>query len=394
MPTRKTKLSAVLVLTGVLLLTCPLSAVDYGKDIFKTDENKAAMLAEKIPATEVLGPLAPVALSPFFGITCLSGSSMLVQKGVLPENSFLQGSDVLSNPAVFMTFLALTILTSVPKLSTASKFFAEATDQVETYAGIISYAVIFMLAAGGTDSEVAIVFKAGIVSFGRNTLLIIALTLNIIVINTVKYFFELLILISPIPLIDAIFEAANKTFAAGLAAVYAFSPGAAFALNVVIFLICLVFFNYARKQIRYFRNIVVSPVLVKMFSIQMPHNRSHRAVQSLLGGGESLFRCFPGRRFGKISKKSLCYLVEKDEQLLLVKPRIIRGPLIEPISGAYKMSLKKGLISNSLILESGTEKTVKLIFSKSYNHDLPEIAYRLEVDIDDAENSGDKKSDG
>ena len=125
----------VLLLTSVLLITNLGMAKDnYSKGLLQSDQQKAQQLTEKYKVKEVLGPLAPVALSPFFGLTCLSGTSILCNKGMLPENEFLMGNDALNNGAVFIIFLALTVITSAPKLFTTSKVFAEAADRLETYA--------------------------------------------------------------------------------------------------------------------------------------------------------------------------------------------------------------------------------------------------------------------
>lgn len=179
--------------------TTAVAASSYSKDSMATDQAKGGQLAKKISATEVLAPLAPVALSPFFGITCLSGTSILCSKGVLPKNDFLMGNRALNNGLVFVVFLALTIATSLPKMTALSKGFAQVIDQVETYAGIISYLAIIYLAGSSQDSGTQhVVYQAGIFSFTRDMLLMIAAVANIIVINTVKYFFEFLVWISPI----------------------------------------------------------------------------------------------------------------------------------------------------------------------------------------------------
>ena len=94
----------------VLLLLCTWLLVDHcfastAKLNLQQDQQKADRLIEKFHVSETLGPLAPVAMSPFFGLTCLSGTSILCNKGVLPENSFLIGNDTLNNGYVFLAFL-------------------------------------------------------------------------------------------------------------------------------------------------------------------------------------------------------------------------------------------------------------------------------------------------
>jgi hypothetical protein len=69
-----------------------------------TEDPLTAVDQEKISALtgslDWLGPLAPIAISPFFGITILSGLSQF-GGDLLPDNSFISNNPVLNNPAVF-----------------------------------------------------------------------------------------------------------------------------------------------------------------------------------------------------------------------------------------------------------------------------------------------------
>jgi hypothetical protein len=361
----------------VLLVSAAGPAQAYDRGEFSLDQQQAEQLAGKIRASEFLGPLAPVALSPFFGITCLSGTSILSSKGFLPENYFLQSSEFLNNPLVFGTFLALTLVTSVPKLTKGSKFFAETADQLEAYAGVITYGVIFLMAGDslvpGGESEV--VYSAGVFAFTKEALLVGVFAINIIVINTVKFFFELLVLLSPLPAVDAFFECCNKMFVTFLSIVYAFSPLAAMLVNIIIFIVCLAMFNWARKNIRYLRNLLLSPVIAKIFGIEEPDPAARRKSAELAGCDNVMCKCFPNRNVGKIKKKDKCFLGRGEDGLVLIRPRLFGGAVCEKID-AEKLTiiLKKGLVSNVLqFCEPSGRIMFKLVFSKSYNGMLDEI---------------------
>ncbi|MBL8854917.1 MAG: hypothetical protein JNK57_13205, partial [Planctomycetaceae bacterium] len=92
------------------------------------------------PAVNLLsdfGPLSPLAMSPFFGITVLSGLSQLenTQWGgaFLADYTMVARNPVLKHPATFWVFLVLTILTSLPRMTKVSKPVAQALDWVESY---------------------------------------------------------------------------------------------------------------------------------------------------------------------------------------------------------------------------------------------------------------------
>lgn len=190
------------------------------------DQQRANALVQTLPLQDVLGSLAPIALSPFFALTCLSGASLLGDAGLLPDSisdNFMMGANSpLNNETVFIGLLFLTLLTAAPKLTKVSKPFAQAVDQLEAYSGIVAAIAVQFLSQVGVDEptsrEVAMVYSAGIITASYSTLLMVFSAINIFVVNSVKFFCEVMILISPIPTVDAIFEAINKAFAAFLIA--------------------------------------------------------------------------------------------------------------------------------------------------------------------------------
>ncbi len=352
--------------------------IGYTRDSAGEDVAAGKELVERIGVEEVMGPLAPVALSPFFGMTCLSGTSILSSKGMLPENSFLTDNSALNNGGVFLAFLGLTIITSIPKLSSGSKIFAEAVDQLETYAGIVSFAVVYLLADFGLDEAAKgadVVYQAGVISFTKETLLLAAALCNIFVINAVKYFFELLVLISPIPLIDAFFEAANKAFAGGLALIYAFSPGAALVIDLILFGLCLLVFGKVWRLLRYYRNILLYPVTGGFLRVRERDIRAARRFGEGAGSERMLCRVFPSRKIGHIKKKSMCYLFGRDDGFVLVGPGLFRGAKFERLArNNVEIDVEKGVFSNRLkFSEPGGKSVFSLIFSHFYDDRLDDI---------------------
>ena len=208
-----------------------------------------------------LGPLAPVALSPFFGITCLSGMSLYGEGWISADNAFLGENSPLHNESVFWTFLVLTALTSVPRFTKVSKPVAQALDRVEAWAGIITLVVLKVLMSRGAPESVDLpevaVMNAGVFSFSSDVLLIIAGAINIFVINAVKFFFEVLIWLTPLPTVDAIFEVCNKSLCAILMAIYGYSPTLATVINLAMFAIAALVFRWAYRRQIFFRTMLI-----------------------------------------------------------------------------------------------------------------------------------------
>ncbi len=378
----------LLILSVLLVLAvglCPPAARAHGsytKDAVATDTAKGGQLVKKASAIQVLAPLAPVALSPFFGLTCLSGTSILCSRGVLPKNDFLMGNPALNNVLVFVVFLALSIATSLPKMTAVSKGFSQAIDQVETYAGIISYGVVIYLAGAGHDAgSQQVVYQAGVISLTRDTLLLMAAATNIIVINTVKYFFEFLVWVSPIPGLDAAFEAANKVVTAMLATIYAFSPYLALLLNLVLFCICLAIFNWTRRRVKYYRVMYGEPLISKLLHKTdfSPPGHIQTRLSAAVDQARPLLRVFPLHKTGKIKKHELCYLVSAKAGLSLVRLRLFRSPKVASLAATgAQIEIRTGLLTNTLEIQSSElQRPATLAFSKVYNSQLDQIAESL-----------------
>ncbi|TWU42857.1 hypothetical protein [Novipirellula artificiosorum] len=237
-------------------------------DFGSADIAAATSWADSLGLADWLGPLAPVALSPFFGVTCLSGLAIWGPDWAT-DNALLGASGPLQNHSLFFVFLALTVLTSLPRLTKVSKPFAQATDRLETYAVIVillAIKVIASLDSPGEDQTEVVMVQLGVVRFTVDTLLAVAMVINVLVINSVKFFFEFMVWLTPIPAIDAIFEFCNKSLCVTLMAVYAFSPTIATILNLAILLVAAIVLRWVSRHIRYYRTMVLDPVVSRVWS--------------------------------------------------------------------------------------------------------------------------------
>lgn len=388
----------------ILLVGCLFLVHFVGQSVAKAaslddEQAKADRLVQAIPVTEVLGPLAPIALSPFFALTCLSGASLLAETGVLPENALLSGNSVLSNGLVFLGLLVLTVVTTLPKLTKVTKPLAQAIDQVEGYSGIIAVLLVQAAASfGGGDNGQEVVYQAGIFSVTLSTLLMAVSVVNIFVINTVKFFFEMMVLLSPFPAVDAAFEAANKAFAAALLGIYAYSPTLATVLNFIIFGISLLMFGWVFRRTVYYKAIFGDPVFgalsESIFGLRRLGPMSTRAPTSVLEGVSSpilIMKVFPISSIDGIKRKARCYLVAGEGRVQVVRPRFLRSPVIVQIDAA-DASVDKGFLTNTISWGSDGN-SVKVAFSRRYNGLLTEIAAVLGCRSEGVDSTRDRPRD-
>ena len=365
---KRFKAGLVLFLIAVFLFSS--GASKYNRKEADKDIARGRVLAEKIAMSDVLGPLAAVSISPYFGITLLSGASMLGEHNLIPTNSFLQNNSVLGNPLVFIVFLLLSGLTSIPKLTTPTKALAESADVLERYAGVIVYATVIAASnLSGPAEQVAVVYQAGIFSFTAQTILILAAACNIVVINTVKFFFELLVLISPIPFLDAIFEAANKTLCGVLIAIYLFNPFLAFVINLILFLLCFLIYKWVYRRVRYLKCILLEPIIIKVLKIKNPLRRHQSKYESLSHSGKALAKVFPLKKIDNIKKKQLCILFNNGDKFEIMTVNFLTTPVFKQVDNISE--IENGIIKSTVEIKfESMDRPIEFAFAKHYSENF------------------------
>jgi len=319
--------------------------------------------------TELLGPLTPLALSPFFGVTCLSAISLWGPEWA-GSSPMLGSNGALRSETIFITFLALTIISSIPRFTKVSKPFAQAVDRLEAYAVIIILLVIKISTSVETaaDEPVAMV-QMGTFSAGLDTFLAIAMIINILVINSVKFFFEFLAWLTPVPFLDAIFELCNKALCLGLMAIYAFSPTLATIINLAFFVVALVLFRWIYRRTLFYRTMVLDPVFARIWP---PHARPRYNELIVFNRAE----------LEKFAAKSRLRLVRGDEEntgWILQETRWWlpqREHVLEPDT---HLKIHLGWIMNSVQFTRNGKKC-SLTFSRRYNEEtLRSLADRMGI---------------
>lgn len=223
-------------------------------------------IAQQLAASEWLGPLAPIALSPFFGLSMLSGLATYGPEWLGQRSGLFSDGSSFNSPGLFWTMLTLAVLTSLPRLTKLSKTLAVACESVEAYSSIIILVAIRLFGSMST-AEVPgvsdVVSSTGVAQAGLTADIVvsIAIAINIIVVNGVKLFLELLIWVVPFPTVDAILEACIKLMCIAMMALYCFSPMLASLLNLTVLAVSCLVFGWIRRLTRFYREIALGPFL-------------------------------------------------------------------------------------------------------------------------------------
>ncbi len=230
--------------------------------------SRASELANSVATTDWLGALSPIALSPFFGMACLCGIALYGPDWLAARSDLFAENSPLANPYLFWSMVVLTILTSIPRFSKVSKPFALIVDKLETYS-VILILICLRVFGGISDNpmpelQTDTLQAAGIASLPLDVVLAIFAGINLIVVGTVKLFFEFVIWLTPIPAIDALLEIGNKFVSGCLTAIYCFSPFMAAVLDVLMLLVgCIVFF-WVSRRIQYLTYVFAFPLALRL----------------------------------------------------------------------------------------------------------------------------------
>lgn len=350
---------------------------EAASEISEAEIVAAQQFGQTLSVAEWLGPMAPVALSPFFGVACLSGLSLFGGSWVASGNPLIGPDSPLHDTRVFGVFLILTLLTSIPRLTKVSKPFAQAADQLESWSGVVTMLVLRYMIS--TESAVAeepfALVQLGLLSFSADLVLMLAAAVNIFVISAVRFFCEVLIWLTPVPMLDAVFELCNKMVCATLMALYAWSPIFALTLNVGIFLAALLVFGWVHRREIFFRTMLFDYLRASLGSPRP--------------GDASALIVFPARAVGAIKARARCELRPTDGGWMLTCHRWFRRTLNVAVVGRSQPIVRAGLFSNTIMF---SDPVVELTFSRLYTGAMSNMAAKFRLPLPENQHSSDKEN--
>ncbi len=231
----------------------------------------------------------------------------------------------------------------------------------------------------GEPAATAMVVHMGFLSFSADVLLAIAAVINIIVINSMKFFFEVMVWLIPVPFIDAALEVANKSVCAGLMAIYAWSPVAATGINLLLFVICLIMFRWVNRRVTYLRSMIGDPIWA-LINPGYGKPTNDRLTVFVKDGFES----FPA--------KSKLILQTTDQGWQLIRPRFLLSKQVVDINReGNRMTMREGLLVNNL--EISGSQPVNLLFSRRYLKHPAKLADLIGAEQSEEAFADDLKSD-
>lgn len=311
-------------------------------------------VATSLSTSEWLGPLAPIALSPFFGLTALSGIATYGPEWLQQRSALFSDSSMLNNASLFWTMLTLAVISSLPRLSKVSKPVALLAENLETYSAIIILFVVRTLGSGGVpiadETDLTTSSPVLVAGLPADVLMSFVAALNILVINGVKLFCEFLVWLIPFPTVDALVEAGNKIVCAALLGLYCFSPLAATVLNLLLLAICLVIFGWVYRRTQYYREVIGGPLLAW-------------AIPKWFAQKGAIFRAFCDSQHCQLPRFSRVKVRRISERHFHVAGRWLWRSIEEDFENC-EISNEQGLVSDSLLLTSDDGREFRFLHRK------------------------------
>ncbi len=288
------RLLAVLIAAALLAGTAP--AVRAQEPIAPVQRHAITVIGAGHLLQQVFGPMPAVAGTPFLGLAVLSGAALLSDTDLVRnsdsrfvrgfhDNALLVEARRYATLPLFIALLALALLTymansgklrgSVGKLLRA----AEDSSVLVTY-GLLALVTFFGAAHPAPPPHVV---QMGFWSVSADVVLAVGFALALGVMMTVRFAFDVLIWLTPVPFVDFLFETIKKLLSLSFLGLYFLSPVAASSVGLLVLLPALFLYGWALRIFSFAFRIVLRPVLVSLFPDSRPQIVEKHLSQRLAG---------------------------------------------------------------------------------------------------------------
>ncbi|HPQ69350.1 MAG TPA: hypothetical protein PKW95_09470 [bacterium] len=216
------------------------------------------------------------------------------------------------------------------------------SDNIGTILAILVPLIALVGEAANEHSNSPAVVQAGffgdLVIETKYIVLAVVSVVNFYVIASVRFAFSVVVsFFSPMPWMSGICSLLRSLVAGGLIFLYSWQPWLAIVINILIFLFALLVFRWAYRVGRYVKQVILEPVVHKLFHKKQPYElvarklplRGMKRVGLATDGLELALPVFV-LKYPKISKRTKIWLLKwaDREQVILMIPRRIRKPRV------------------------------------------------------------------
>lgn len=332
-----------------------------------SQEDPNIAIEENSNLIQSLGLLGGMAIAPFAALFVTSLVSVL---GL--GNEFIAENPVLGNWITVIISGILTFAPLLPKVMKSTAVIGQAIDWINDRAGAVVGLIVLISPYfnQAIEPEAVQAVSLGFFDVGSSPYLMITLAVAIpylIIVMTVRSFFSILIFLSPIPTLDAIFEIIKQGLSVGMVLLYLAWPEAALVMSGIIFIISFFLYRKAKRLLSYFRYMYLKPIgvalgfrTVDILPSHLPSN-----VNDQLEGPTMVIQVALKSTFRKWRQRQLVYMALDQNSVRFVRPRWFGMTEVEelPMSAELFSSLTKKWTHYEL-----ASKSTNLIFQLNLGH--------------------------
>jgi len=315
----------------------------------------------------LLGQLLPMGINPYATVFL---TSVFSKFGL--ENQYVATNPFFDSWIVLIVFGVLFLFTSlvgtVFKTNKATAAIGLADNYLSGHAAIIINIIVILAPTFfGSPAEPEIIQQASLLSVGLKTLMILIVSIYfLIVVSSVRFFIDILIFLSPIPLIDSILEIAKIVFTLFFVLLAAIFPTASAVVAVIIFLFSLIMYKRSVRLVNKTKYLFVYPVL-DFFKSEPEFTEENFSVPVYLK-----------MKTKKMKKGTIAKLIKEDGKLFLVNERFF-GPNTKETIDLSDCFIQQSHLRSKITNEDGNKL---LILNTSYYKHIAVIASILNIPVE------------
>lgn len=252
------------------------------------DQHRRQIIGTNTQFQDIFGPAPALASTPFLALAGITGAALLLDHPAVANSTWpvvrhLRGNAVIREArryASWWLFGILVVLAATTFIANSGKIqgsVGKVARVAENVAVGLAYLVVVGAVCFGAVSTSAVDAKPPVLQAGflppleiRKLALIVTAALAVTAMSIVRFAFDLLIWLNPIPLVDAVFEAVKTAFSVVFLVLYFLSPVAAAVVASIILIPCLLLLPWALRLLAFARRIVIYPILSRLVPALRP----------------------------------------------------------------------------------------------------------------------------
>jgi hypothetical protein len=318
---------------------------------------------------EQFAQLAPMGINPYVTVFLTSICSKLgFANDFVGTNPFFNNWFVVILFGILFSFTAL--VGTIFKTNKATAPIGLVDDYLSNHAAVIINAFVMLAPTIFSESPMLneVIFQAGFLSVTFQTVMILGVsTYFLIIVMTVRFFTDILIFLSPVPLIDSILEIIKIVLTAGFVFISIISPLTSVVISGLMFVTALLFYRRSKRLVNKTKYLVVHPIF-----------NFFRTTETTLANGHSLsIPVYVNNTSQKIKAGTVAKLKKRSDKFFLINKRLLRLNIEEEIA-LENYYLTQTHLSTRISTESENQS---FLLNRSYHKHIDELAEILDVEI-------------